>query len=165
MTLQTTSNSGTGVAAGDMLPGLWLEPLSGGDPIPLRRGKGPRIVLAIHSAECTGCRDYMEAITDRTGEIERWDARVLVVVPGAAEAISGVAVSSPAFEMLSDADGRLNWPGATIAIADEWGEIYFAMDAGTDHEFPSTDEVTDWLRFIAIQCPECEQPEGDWRTI
>ena len=45
-------------------------------------------------------------------------------------------------------------------ITDEWGEVYFVADAGAGHDLPTLVEIGDWVRFLAIQCPECEGPGG-----
>ena len=50
-------------------------------------------------------------------------------------------------------------------IADEWGEVYSVADAGAGHRFPGAPEIIEWVRFLAIQCPECEGPEGEWKTV
>lgn len=60
-----------------------------------------------------------------------------------------------------DGRARLRW----IVIADEWREIYFAAGAEVEHELPAPEEIVEWLRSISIQCPECEQPEGEWKTL
>mgnify|MGYP006207567775 CR=1 FL=1 len=38
--------------------------------------------------------------------------------------------------------------GAAVMIADEWGEIYFAVDAGAGHELPAPEEITEV--FVAL---------------
>jgi hypothetical protein len=43
-----------------------------------------------------------------------------------------------------------------LVIADQWGEIHHVEEAGPDHRFPATGEVVDWVRYLAIQCPECQ---------
>jgi hypothetical protein len=51
-----------------------------------------------------------------------------------------------------------------VVVVDEWGEVYFSLRA-TGHDLPEVHDVIDWVRFVAIQCPECEQPEGGWKTL
>ncbi|HUE77671.1 MAG TPA: hypothetical protein VMM83_06995 [Longimicrobiales bacterium] len=58
------------------------------------------------------------------------------------------------------ADGRL-----TLIIADEWGETLFPSDSALQHSAISPDEVLEWVKFVAIQCPECEAPKGEWRNL
>ena len=52
-----------------------------------------------------------------------------------------------------------------VVILDEWGEVFFVADAEAGHDLPTSAEIADWIRFLAIQCPECEGPEGEWRKI
>jgi hypothetical protein len=43
-----------------------------------------------------------------------------------------------------------------VLIADQWGELRYVSPDGGGHPFPTPEEVTGWLRFLATQCPECE---------
>jgi hypothetical protein len=43
-----------------------------------------------------------------------------------------------------------------VVIADQWGEVRMAEAAGPSHRFEAGDEIVQWLRFIAIECPECQ---------
>jgi hypothetical protein len=63
-------------------------------------------------------------------------------------------------QVLADPEGERPFGNAMVVIADEWGEVYFGADAGAGHEFPTPVEIAEWVRFLAIQCPECEGPEG-----
>ena len=58
------------------------------------------------------------------------------------------------------AAGRL-----TVIIADQRGEVRFAGDGKGLHACISPDEVVEWVKFIAIQCPGCEVPAGEWRNL
>jgi hypothetical protein len=100
------------------------------------------------------------------GRISEWGGRLGVVVPGhgvsaheLAEAIGG------AVPILLDPEGKLASGKAMVIVTDEWGEVYFVSDAGAGHDLPVPVQIADWIRFLAIQCPECEGPEGEWRTI
>lgn len=42
------------------------------------------------------------------------------------------------------------------AVADRWGEMQWVTEAGRVAELPSPREIAAWLRFVEIQCPECE---------
>jgi hypothetical protein len=67
--------------------------------------------------------------------------------------------------VLADPEGKLRAIGPALVVADEWGEIYFAASAADGDELPDPEELEDWARFVAIQCPECEGPEGEWRSL
>lgn len=48
-------------------------------------------------------------------------------------------------------------PPGTVLIADRWGEV-FCREVAPDGDvtrLPSVDEVMSWVRFAAMQCPEC----------
>ena len=63
--------------------------------------------------------------------------------------------------MLSDTGARLEsgygLAGGSLVIADQWGEIFHVEAGGPAvHPFPAPAEVAEWLRFVTIQCPECQ---------
>jgi hypothetical protein len=89
-----------------------------------------------------------------------------VVVPGKADNAHELAGISPeTIQLLGDPEKRLASGSSMVVITDEWGEVFFVADAGAGHDLPTSVEIADWIRFLAIQCPECEGPEGEWRTI
>jgi hypothetical protein len=54
-----------------------------------------------------------------------------------------------------DAVADLPMPG--VVVADQWGEIYHV--AAIDPDDPRAidpDELLEWLRFVQVQCPECQ---------
>ena len=151
---------------GALLPAVSLPSAPTGAMVDLRRGPGPRVVVAPHSAACDECRRYIGA--ELVPDIERlaeWGGRLLVVVPGAWESAAAFTTPAPNLQVLGDPELKFASGDAIVAVADEWGEVYFAGIAGAEHKFPAPVEIAAWVRFIAIQCPECEGPEGEWRTI
>ncbi|MFL5539848.1 MAG: TlpA family protein disulfide reductase, partial [Longimicrobiaceae bacterium] len=54
------------------------------------------------------------------------------------------------FPLLVDADGRvasaLGVQAPAVVIADQWGEVHEAREAGGEHRFPMETEIEDWLR-------------------
>jgi hypothetical protein len=98
--------------------------------------------------------------------IGEWGGRLAIVVPGPVESANELAKTPVnGMQFLTDPEGRVASGRATVVITDEWGEVYFVADAGPGHDFPAAVDIRDWIRFLAIQCPECEGPEGGWRTI
>lgn len=133
-----------------------------GRSIDLPSGRGPLVLLVMHSAECVECARYLSALlagADRTA----WGARVFGIVRDASGASADRVTGRGA--ILVDRARALAAGAARLIVADEWGEVHFACAAGADHRMPGVDEVLEWVRFIAIQCPECEGPEGEWRTL
>lgn len=115
----------------------------GAETLVLLRGiRGPLVLIVVHSVQCEGCRDYVRALSTYSVPITEWTGRIVVAVPGE------LAVAPPA-----------------VVIADEWGEVYAVLRGAADHALPSAAEIGEWVRFLAIQCPECESPEGAWRTV
>ena len=50
-------------------------------------------------------------------------------------------------------------PGAPrrgVVVADRWGEIYLVARAGSVAELPPVAELLEWLRYVQMQCPECQ---------
>lgn len=48
---------------------------------------------------------------------------------------------------------------AGVVIADRYGVVYHAAHGRSAADLPDTDEVVDWLRYLATQCPECGVPD------
>jgi hypothetical protein len=47
-------------------------------------------------------------------------------------------------------------PSPGCAVADRWGEMQWVASANRIAELPHAREIAAWLRFVEIQCPECE---------
>lgn len=153
------------IERGALLPSVRLHAASNGTPTDLRAGAGARVVLVAHSADCAACRRFVRDFAPTSREIAEWGGRTLVVVPGDRDAAAAFVAPAEGIEVLADSDSRLGVTGALVAVADEWGEIFATFDIDETHDFPSGPELLEWTRFITIQCPECEGPEGEWRTL
>lgn len=130
------------IEVGGMLPPETRAQPGAESWVSLRGLRGPQVLVAVHSPHCDGCRNYLRKLTANAMPITEWSGRIVVVLPG------DVAVTPPA-----------------VVVADEWGEVYAVMHGAPDHVLPSAAEIGEWVRFVAIQCPECEGPEGPWRTV
>ena len=148
------------------LTGADLEDTATSRRVSLRAGRGPRAVVVVHSADCPGCRAYIEQLADASGTFHEWGGR-LSVIAYAPAAIAGTLRTdvTAGVQVLSDPHTTLGAEPAALLLADEWGEVHFAVEGVSDHALPGADEIAEWLRFISIQCPECEQPEGEWRNV
>jgi Zn-dependent alcohol dehydrogenase len=135
--------------------------------VDLRSGHGPRALVTLHSADCPECRRYVRVdLASGPDRLAEWGGRLAVVVPGQVESANELAkITRRAMQVLGDPEGELASGRAMVVITDEWGEVYFVADAGAGHDLPTLVEIGDWVRFLAIQCPECEGPEGEWRTV
>ena len=142
------------------LPDLRLAPAAGGNAVPVRaHGRISTVLLLRHTRDCLACDEYAELLASRGADIADWDGRVLVVVT---ESEAGGPISSGTSTLPAVIDqgdrltNALNAQAPALAVTDRWGEIHLMENAGTEHRFPSADEVVSWLRYLAIQCPECQ---------
>lgn len=149
---------------GDRLPAVGLQDPVRQTEVELRPSRGPRVVVPLHQHECDVCLRYVTGLAATRDRLESWGADLLVVSP---EPVSSRVPALDAFAVpvLEDptgivADGRLS-----VIIVDEWGEVYFASEPDGVHSTVAAEEVVEWVKFIAIQCPECEGPEGAWRDV
>jgi hypothetical protein len=155
---------------GALLPAAPLASIPDGRAIELRGGRGPIVVFLPHSPDCAGCAAYVRDLAARADALGSWGARVMIVVRARVGRASELRESAAGrLLLLEDRSGalgaRLDPGAAALLIADEWGEVYHAAGAGLAHELPAPGEIEEWVRFIAIQCPECEGPEGEWRNL
>lgn len=132
----------SGPSVGEVVRVLQAGTTRGG-AIDTASARGPAVVVRLHGPGCPGCRRWTERELDPLREATAaWGGRVVLVDP----------------------DGlRRSGLSAWLAVADEWGEVFHTAAVGEDHSFPDTSELADWVRFVAVQCPECEGPEGAWR--
>jgi hypothetical protein len=150
-----------------LLGGVSLLAWPSGPLTEIGSGHGPRALVTLHSAVCPDCQRYIcGLLASSAGRISEWGGRLGVVVPGNGQSAHELAeVIDGAVPILLDPEGKLALGKATVIVTDEWGEVYFVADAGAGHDLPAPVQIADWSRFLAIQCPECEGPEGEWRTI
>jgi hypothetical protein len=47
-------------------------------------------------------------------------------------------------------------PSPGVLVADRWGEIYYLTGAGRTADLPAAPELTEWLRYVQNECPECQ---------
>lgn len=101
--------------------------------------RGPRTLISIHP-ECEPCSRWVAAHLDPLSEIaRRW---------GGTTALLESEVSA----------GTGGW----LAVLDEWDQVFHVDHFGAQHLFPELESVAEWVRFVAIQCEECERPEDPW---
>jgi hypothetical protein len=146
--------AGEFIRTGDRIPDVNL-PSAGGGTVPVRAGNRLASVLVTVHEGCADCDAYVERLASRSAEIREWDGRVLV----ASTRLQPGADPSAVLRRAADPDGilagaRVPTPG--VLVADQWGELFAVEAAGADHRFIDAGEVVDWLRYLAIQCPECQ---------
>ena len=150
--------------AHERLPTTRFPSAPSGELVDLCVGRGPLVLALVHSSPCVECNDFIQSLVHAAGSITEWDGRVTLVCESLEHSRQLYNSIPTTFRVLTDAHGELHMPAPGVIVADEWGEIYFA-ETTPHHAFPTVDAIVEWVRFIAVQCPECEQPEGEWRSI
>lgn len=104
--------------------------------------RGPRVLLLLHQG-CDICRSWSQGELGGAGDaIRGWGGRIVDLAPE-----------------IRAHDPEAAW----LAVVDEWDEVFHVVSIGRDHVFPDPSDVLEWVRFVAIQCPECEAAEWPWR--
>jgi hypothetical protein len=150
-------NLASAIGVGSFLPDIELPGAPHGTATPLRRGgRAATVVVRVHDATCRDCRRYLADLAASKIDLAWWEGRVVVVVPGPLEDASGLRGDvGSSFTVLGDAHDRARLvDGAGVIVADRYGHIYDVADAGDGHALPSPKELEEWLRFLAMQCPE-----------
>ena len=47
-------------------------------------------------------------------------------------------------------------PCPGVVVADRWGEIYNVQAAAQASDLPTADDLSEWVRYVQVQCPECQ---------
>jgi hypothetical protein len=146
--------------------GAYLLSAADGRHVDIRGGRGPWILLVAHGPHCEQCRDYADALVAARTPLQEWGARLAIVLHDPlADARNLREQLDATIEVFSDPEQSLAAPAGSLLVTDEWGDVFHSTDAGPDHAFPAPAEVAQWVQFVAIQCPECEQPEGFWKDF
>lgn len=149
-----------------MLSSAAIPSAPAGTAVRLRSGRGARAIFLMHASSCIACLDYARSLIAVKNDIAEWDGRLTIVLRESLEAATALhAAFGGAAQVLADSEGRLGLDGGCLVIADEWGEVHFSTTVNAEHMLPEPAEVVDWVRFTAIQCEECERPEGEWRSL
>lgn len=152
------------MSAPERLPSIRLPSLPTGALVEIRAGRGPTVTLVLESVSCADCRELVDRLMSEAARVTEWGGRLRFVFPESVEQLTPLQNPVAQREVLSDPSGKLGLAAPALVIADEWGEIFF-LQRCADHVLPPSNEIAEWTRFIAIQCPECEQPEGEWKWI
>lgn len=147
------------IGRGDRLPPVLLPSINGRDPVDLRSTRRSATVVVTMHANCSPCADYLERLLLRDRDIRDWGGRVIAALNGVVSDDDAPLPIADLLHGVTDPAGRLRRAGVptpAVVIADPWGEVHEAEAAGAQHAFMAVDEVTSWIRYLAIQCPECQ---------
>lgn len=159
--------------AGDRFPMLELPAAPNGRSRQLRNASRDALILLVLPREMGPWEDDLASIADAVREIEQWYARVHIVVrAGLDEAGTLRERLGGRISVLSDPEGsaaeRLGIASdrAALIVADRYGQVYEVEQAPPGSPLPNADEIEQWTRFLATQCPECgvidEPGYGEW---
>jgi hypothetical protein len=162
----------TALQVGDRLPHLVL-PSWEGKEITVPSPHQGSLALLLLPSEHSEFADYLERFLRAVPALQGWYGRPMLILDGTVKEIRDLLPArTDALPVLADAQGKvrtrmgLEPHQAAIMIADRWGQIYFIGQADRAGELPATEEVEEWLKFLATQCPECGVPDepgyGDW---
>ena len=119
---------------GDSLPHFEVRTLAGETVSYSRIWQHKNLMLVLlPSLDSPAATTFAAEVTARLREVD--DRHVACVITR--DQISGL--SAPA-----------------VVVADKWGEVVFVAQPSDVAEFPSPQELTEWLTYVITQCPECE---------
>ncbi len=157
------------LSVGDRLPPVQLSSAHG--RMVLQSQPRRNLALLLLPENLAGWMDYLEHFRRAAPGFREWYGRPMLVLSKA----DGDLLSEGGDDaVLAAADpervlaGRLGMePGqAGLLVADRWGEIYHLTRAWRAEDLPRVEEVEEWLKYLATQCPECGVPDesghGEW---
>jgi hypothetical protein len=122
----------TPLEVGQQVPHFSLESLDG-SRIAYADIWQRRHLLLVLIPETEAAGPYLDLLSPRMDELTAHDT-ACVISRGSVEGLYG--------------------PG--LLIADRWGEIQFLATAGGVEELPPPEELLETLRYVQMQCPECQ---------
>lgn len=150
-----------GPASGQRLHAFTL-PDATGQPVQVWQYRQRSNVLLFfhHGRDCAACEAFLHVLAAHLEIYRQEETAVLAIGPDEPASNQQIAARlGHPFPLLSDPAGRViaqqGLALPALIIADRWGEIWAAWLGGTTHQFPSEQDIVQWLSFIEIQCPEC----------
>lgn len=122
------------VRARDLMPFFSVSGTADGHPVDYRTiWQRKNLVLASVPRDDPARDAYVASLTSRAADLRAHDTALVIT----ADAVPGV-------------------PSPGVVIADRWGEIYYVTGEPSARSLPGPDDLVEWLRFIQVQCPECQ---------
>ena len=110
------------IPVGTLLPAVSLPSVSSGAMVDLRGGRGPQVLIVMHSATCTECTAYVRDIVASQVNRLEWEERLVLGVPAETGSAADLARLAPDGRVLADPDRRIACGEAMVVITDEWGK-------------------------------------------
>lgn len=130
------------------------------------RGKRQAALFLGHDAGCLACFGYARQLAAAHADLGEADAVALIVVGSDPAAVAGWRHGvDPQSTILADADGA--WKRAVTAsieaaatdavviVLDRYGAPRAGASVAEAGGLPDPSAIVEWLRFIALDCPEC----------
>ena len=155
-----------GPSVGDRLP-VGSVRTSDGATIAVRPSPARAVIMLLPHAGCGDCDAYLRQVSQGRARFLRWSAVAITVVAHPSEADRLAAF----VDLPVAADGALRhrWgldEAAAVVVADSHGQVWDSSMAADGHNLPDVDDIEEDVKFIAIQCPECDVLDipglGDW---
>ncbi|HEU4674262.1 MAG TPA: glutaredoxin family protein [Candidatus Limnocylindrales bacterium] len=144
-----------------------LEAAGGGTfSLAERRGRRAAALFFGHPVDCLACFGYAKQLARQAADLDEVDADPIVVVPGGVAEAAGWLHELPAGTVtLADPDGAwrrevgqaIDRPadGVLLVLVDRFAAPRVAAAAAEAGGLVAPAEATSWLRFVALDCPEC----------
>ena len=102
------------------------------------------------------------SLAEKSAEVRENETRVIVVVRP--EQLARVAELSEVLTAAVDESGRMfaelcGADATTIYFTDKFREVFHVFHIAGGDPLPTTDDILGWIKFVAMQCPECHPPE------
>jgi hypothetical protein len=141
------------LSVADFLPDIQLPSVPNGDSVQLRESGGKTsVVVTVHGAECSGCRQYLGQLAGMASEFAIWDARLLVILPSPPD--QAAHLEGPGIALADEHRRLAETASASLLVADRYGQIFYATHSGACHDLPAARELEEWLKYLGTLCPE-----------
>jgi mycoredoxin len=136
------------------------------------RGRRQVALFLAHGSDCLTCFGYARQLARQGAAMDEADATSVIVVagsdPGAeqwsdAVALSATLVDDPGAAWKTDIAAHLGVPAdaAMLVVLDRFLAPRATSTAPDAGGLIDPTDATDWLRFLALECPECSG-EVEW---
>ena len=163
MPASNANPASTFIARGARLPALILAQPKG-DHLRLDAPElGSPAMLFVRDRALEVARPYINGWETRLAELKGWYGRPLLVTE---ERTPDTPIPAALATAQQWQELGIEPDASALIIADRWGLVYASQQTTTFRDLPSAEEVEEWLRFLATQCPECGVPDepgyGEW---
>lgn len=148
-------------AIGDLLPSVDFPRADGSGEVGWRDVSHTTAAVFPHGAACAGCRAYLGGL-DPDGRLSNWGGRLITVL---AASTTGERLGAAGGEVVRDPAGRgrevlgLERGTAAVVVVDRFGQLFARWSDPAGHDLPTASTLLEEVRFVGVQCPECEVPD------